>query len=225
MANSSNINKCIKELMKVIPEGMVPESYLEYLFLEEEDVSENKDELMGNVKMQLADETGMEIPLTRKEAEEYLYDSINDMMWQELSQDSMISSRQVKMIEDYDEKSVLEFIKEMPLIPASKVISSIISTYMNAHGLEVTAEREAEIMEDMIHMLGAPFSDVFMEDDDDDEDDDDFEDELNLEFEDGFNMDEEWSEDSKESSERTDAPDQAPRKNRRSRITRFPGKK
>ncbi len=224
MANndSNNYEKLIREIAQMLPEGIVPDSYIEYLILENEDIADTKDELLGNVKMQLSEETGVDIPMTRKEAEEYLYDSLTDEQWETLSHNSMISSRQVKVFEDYDDKTVLEIIKEMPLIPASKVFSSIIANYLSAHGQEITPEREMDIMEDMIHMLGSSFSEVFLDDDDDD-------DELELEFEDGFEIDGDWDEDDEDGlipgTDPEDSENPPARKMRRSRITRFPGRK
>ncbi len=220
----NDYKKYIEEILKLLPDNIVPESYIEYLFLDNEDVCDGKDELMSTVKMQLSEETGLDIPLTRKEAEEYLLEDLNDAMWEDVNENSMISSRQVKQLEDYDEKSVFEILKEMPLIPASRVISSIMASYMSSHGLEITPQRQADMSEDMIHLLGSTFSEIFLKDEDDDDDDDDYED-FDLEFEDGFDPEEDWDSDIAGITGEEDPDNPAPRKNRRSRITRFPGKK
>ncbi len=226
------VQKIVESLAKLLPPGLVPDSYIEFLVLDNLECCDTRDELMGNVKMQLAEETGVDLLMSRKEAEEYLYYEIDNVQWDTLSHDEMISARQVKVIEDYEDKTVLEMIKEMPLIPASRVISSIIINYLTAHGQEVTPEGEMDITEDIIHMLGSSFDDALSDDDDDDEDYDDFE----LEWEDGFNP--EWLDD----LDQDDLPDDEPkienpseggskpenpgnRKGRRSRITKFPGNK
>lgn len=238
MANKKmeKVQKIVESFAKLLPPGLVPDSYIEYLVLDNMDCCDTRDELMGNVKMQLAEETGVDLLMTRKEAEEYLYYEIDDVQWNTLSHDEMISARQVKVIEDYEDKTVLEMIKEMPLIPASRVISSMIINYLTAHGQEVTPEGEMDITEDIIHMLGSSFNDA-LSDEDDDEDDYD-EDDFELEWEDGFDPD--WLEDDEdEDDDPSDAgtksensSDVGPkpgnpgnRKGRRSRITKFPGNK
>ncbi len=239
MGNNNDIKSVeynVKELSKLLPPGLVPESYIEYLILDNMDIVENQDELMGNVKMQIMEESGIDLLMTRSEAEEYLYSEIDDEKWEAFSQESKISCRQVKMIEDYEDKTILEMIKEMPLIPASRVIGSIICNYLSAHGVEITPENQSDIMEDMIHVMGSSFDDAFSDEDDDDDDFDD--DDLDFEWEDGFDPDAQWEGkeiDLDELTKKGDLPDDSEksdpgmeipktRKTRRSRITKFPGK-
>lgn len=226
----------VEELQKYLPQGLVPNSYIEYLLLEADDYADSKEELIGNVKIDLADQTGIDIPMTRKEAEEYLLEDIDDEQWKAMSDNDLISSRQVKMMEEYSEKTMLELIKEMPLIPASRLVSSIIISYLKNHGMEITPQREEEIAEDIIYTLNSSFDDMETDMSDDDED-------IQLEWEDGFDPDLDWDDDDDDDDDDEDVvfetddfeklPDDVKevikesfqRKKRRSRITKFPGKK
>ena len=63
-----------EQVKKLLPDGLVPDSYLNYVVLDNADISDTEEELLGNVKMQMYEETGYDIPMTRKEAEELAKD-------------------------------------------------------------------------------------------------------------------------------------------------------
>ena len=99
----------------------------------------------------------------------------------------------------------------MPLIPASKMITSLIMKYLTLHGVELTPEQTEQLCTGVICDLNEPLSDLLEPDDDDDDDDDDYDedDEDDLEID----LEELIREDPKIMTRR------------RSRITQFPGKK
>lgn len=208
-----------EQVKKLLPEGMVPDSYLEYVVMENADIDESEAELMGDVKMQMFEETGVDMPMTRDEAESYLCDEISDEQWPDLSHEDRILTSQVRVLEESFDRTILEMLREMPLIPAARVLGSIVTNYLRAHGQEISEERAEEITEDMIHTLDCSVSDMVLDqldhigfDPDGDEGPEiefDFDDEDELPFGDASD------EDGRKAKDRV---------MRRSRITRFPGK-
>ena len=216
----NDVQKIREQIGKLLPKGMVPDSYIEYLVIDNKEICDSEVELIADVKMQLFEETGCDLPLTRAEAQAYLFDEIDDAGWERMSKDGVISSSQVKLLEDSNDKTMLELIREMPLIPASRIIGSIVVSYLRGNGMDVDAEQEEKIVEDLIHSLNMSFSEMAMggmEFDPDEALDDLFD----LPFDwDGRDQDEDTGEESP----------RPPKKNpqgpgRRSRITKFPGKK
>ena len=136
-----------EQVKKLLPDGLVPDSYLNYVVLDNADISDTEEELLGNVKMQMYEETGYDIPMTRKEAEEYLAEELDEEQWKGINHDSQVLTSQIKMLEDSYDKTMLEMIKELPLIPASRIISSIVISYLRSHGQEISDERAEEITE------------------------------------------------------------------------------
>ncbi len=215
-----NIKKMMEELGNLLPKGLVPDSYIDYLIEDNMDFADSEEEVCGNVKMQLFEETGVELPLSRKEAEEYLCDELSDNQWLAISKDEVTTSQQIKILEDADEKTIYDLLKELPLIPCARVISGLMTSYMENHGMEISDERAEEITEDLIHMLGMPFNEMSGNFDDDDDDDDDYDD-LVFEFDDDDDEDDdEMGNLSEILQERLKS-----RGSRRSRISQFPRKK
>lgn len=205
-----------EQVKKLLPDGLVPDSYLNYVVLDNADISDTEEELLGNVKMQMYEETGYDIPMTRKEAEEYLAEELDEEQWKGINHDSQVLTSQIKMLEDSYDKTMLEMIKELPLIPASRIISSIVISYLRSHGQEISDERAEEITEDLIHSLNTSFVDMVMEEG------------LGEAWEDGDGPEIEfdWGEGELPFTDASDdaQKDESQRKKRRSRITKFPGR-
>ncbi len=205
-----------EQVKKLLPDGLVPDSYLNYVVLDNADISDTEEELLGNVKMQMYEETGYDIPMTRKEAEEYLAEELDEEQWKGINHDSQVLTSQIKMLEDSYDKTMLEMIKELPLIPASRIISSIVISYLRSHGQEISDERAEEITEDLIHSLNTSFVDMVMEEG------------LGEAWEDGDGPEIEfdWGEGELPFTDASDdaQKDEPQRKKRRSRITKFPGR-
>ena len=129
----------------------------------------------------------------------------------------MVSAHTLKAIEDGETVSMYELLKTMPLIPASKMISSLVMKYLALHGVELTPEQTEALCTGVICDLNEPLGELMDPDDDDDDDDEDDDD-----FEFGDDDDDDDMEIDLEDLIRED-PKIVTR--RRSRITQFPGKK
>lgn len=216
----NDVQKITEQIAKLLPPGMVPASYIEYVVTDNREVCGSEVELIADVKMQMFEETGCDIPLTRAEAQAYLFDELDDVSWDGMSKDGMISSSQVKLLEDSSDKTMLELIREMPLIPASRVVASIVVSYLRGNGLQINEEQEEKIVEDLIHSLNMSFNEMSMAGMDFDPEDD---------MDGLFDLPFEWDEpdDDENSQEKDGKTSKKPASNpgRRSRITKFPGKK
>ena len=216
----SRIDRIMDNLKEMLPEGMVPDSYLREVIEENDDFADTDAETMAEIKIQLLEEAGADLPMTRAEAETYLYDSISQEQWDSISHEDQALTSQVKLIEDSYDKTLLQIIREMPLVPVSRMLSSIVAGYLRENGVEVTPEKEEEITAELIHSLGSSFSDLAMQmlsgldDDGEYEPGPDWED-LGISFDDLPFPQEDTRQTKKE-------PDHS---RRRSRITKFPGKK
>ena len=130
-----------------------------------------------------------------------------------------MSSRLLKAMEDDEESTLFELLKKMPLIPAAKMIGSIVLKNLEQRGIELGPDEADALCMSVIEDLNTSLGELNGGFDDDDDDEGDFEDtedvfgELGI----GFDMDD---------PEEPVNPEniQIPR-GRRSRITRFPGKK
>lgn len=206
----SNSERIMEKIKKLIPDGMIPDSYLEYVIEENREFSESEAEWLSEIKMQLFEESGIDFPMTRKEAESFLADDMADEQWNALTQSGTVPASQVKMLDDSFDKTMLDMIREIPLIPASRLISTFVIGYLRRFGQEVTPEMEEQIADEMIHSLNASFSDMAMM----------MQEEMDLGDEFGPDFD---LEDLPFGSSEPDNPDPEPSR-RRGRITRFPGK-
>ena len=221
------LENLVAELMKEIPEGLVPEAYVRNLVEENLDCYDTETEVTGETKMQLGEESGMEFMLSRAEAEDYLCYEIPDEKWEGVSQDNMISSRLVKALEDDEDSTLFEVLKSMPLIPAAKLIGSFVLRYLEKYGVQLDEEQTDELCVDVIEQLNMSLFELqggFDDDDDDDDDDedDDFDEEDVFE-EMGIEFD--TDDDMPEGPGSFSQDDLTVKRGRRSRITRFPGKK
>lgn len=228
----NEVAKAVEQIKKLLPKGVIPDSYLEYVVTDNKEFCDSPEEWMAEVKMQLFEESGCDLPLTRDEADNILFDEMNDEQWEVLSKDGMISASQVKMIEDSSDKTMLELIREMPLIPAARILGSIVISHLRGHGIEVDEAGEEEITDSLIHSLNTSFSDMTMQlmgMDPTDLFSEDLSSEDALDTVLPFKTD--W--DSPGSGEGLNHPEgiehqeqkkEQPRQARRSRITKFPGK-
>jgi len=215
------LENLVAELMKEIPEGLIPEAYVRSLAEENLDCFDTATEVTGETKMQLSEESGLDFMLSRREAEDYLCDEIPDEKWNGISQDNMVSSRLVKAMEDDEDSTLLEVLKSMPLIPAAKLISSIILKHLDEHGIQLDGEAVERMCVDVIEELNTSLFELQGGFDDDDDDDEDFDEEdvfeeMGLEFD---------TDDEAEDTQSFTQDDIKITRGRRSRITRFPGKK
>ncbi len=208
---SLNIEKAILNIMESVPEYTIPEAYVRHVVEENADFCESQDELTAESKIELCEQSGLDFMMTRGEAEEYRCEEFEDAQWEQISTDGAISAHTLKAIEDGETSSLYELLKTMPLIPASKMITSLIMKYLTLHGVELTPEQTEQLCTGVICDLNEPISDLLEPDDDDDDDDDDYDedDEDDLEID----LEELIREDPKIMTRR------------RSRITQFPGKK
>ena len=218
---NKKLEKIVAELMKEIPEELIPEAYVRSLAEENLDCFDTATEVTGETKMQLSEESGLDFMLSRKEAEDYLCDEIPDEKWNGISQDNMVSSRLVKAMEDDEDSTLLEVLKSMPLIPAAKLISSIILKHLDEHGIQLDGEAAERMCVDVIEELNTSLFELQGGFDDDDDDDEDFDEEdvfeeMGLEFD---------TDDEAEDTQSFTQDDIKITRGRRSRITRFPGKK
>ncbi len=216
----SRAERVADEIRKLFPKGIIPDTYIDYVVTDNDEYADSEEELTAEVKMQLFEESGIDIPMTRKEVEMYLTDMIDDGQWEGLNHDGHMLTSQVKMVGDSYDKTMLEMIRELPLIPASRIISSIVVSYLKSHGQEISDERAEEITEDMIHSLNTSFSDMAVESMGDLEDTPDWGGgfDLSFDFDDGQGLP--FTDGTADDS---DSDPDRPR--RRSRITKFPGKK
>lgn len=209
-----------EQIKKLLPPGLIPDSYLEYVVMENKEVCDSQDEMLAEVKMQLYEESGFDLPLTRDEMDSYMYDTVSDERWESMNRDGMVSASQVKMIEDSNDKTMLELIREMPLIPAARIVSSIVVSYLHSHGVQVSQEEEESITDSLIHSLDTSFSEMTMGAMDFG---------FDMDTEDDFSLPFGWKPDNGQDAADSETPPQVnkeePRTVRRSRITRFPGKK
>ena len=216
-----DLEKLVKEIMKEIPENSIPEAYVREIAEENIDCFDTRSEVTAETKMQLTEDSGLEFMLSRKEAEDYMCDEFSDEKWSAVSIDDKVSSRLIKAMEDDGNSTILELLKNMPLIPAAKLITSIVMKNLSLRGVETTPE-DAEavcmsVIEDLntsLDELNGDFDDDF--DDDDDDDEDVFAD-LGIEFDTGDDLTIDIG--------NTGPEDMKIIRGRRSRITRFPGKK
>jgi hypothetical protein len=226
-----NVEKAILDIMEGIPEYTIPEAYVRHVVEENADFCESQDELTAESKIELCEQSGLDFMLTRSEAEEYRCEEFSDAQWEQLSTDGMVSAHTLKAIEDGETVSMYELLKTMPLIPASKMISSLVMKYLALHGVELTPEQTEALCTGVICDLNEPLGELMDPDDDDDddeEDDDDFEfgDDDDEEDDDDF----EFGDDDDDDDMEIDLEDlirEDPKivTRRRSRITQFPGKK
>ena len=215
------LEKIVAELMKEIPGELIPEAYVRSLTEENLDCFDTITEVTGETKMQLGEESGMEFMLSRREAEDYLCYEIPDEKWNGISQYNMVSTRFVKAMEDDEDSTLFEVLKNMPLIPAAKLISSIVMKHLDEHGIQLDGEEAEKMCVDVIEELNTSLFELqggFDEEDDDDEDfdEEDVFEEMGLEFD---------TDDESEEPETLKQDDIKITRGRRSRITRFPGKK
>ncbi len=227
-----DLEKLVDEIMAEMPEGMIPRAYVRNLAEENIDCFDTRSEIMSETKMQLAEESGLEFMLTRDEAEDFLCDEFPDDKWDAVSTDGKVSSRLLKAMEEDEDCTIFEMMKNMPLIPAAKMIAGIVMKNLDAHGVDMEAVNVEQLYMSVIEDLNMYLSELEGFDDDDEYEDDD--DEIEYEYEDDddnadvfnelgieFDMDDDSLSD----------PDEAVRnelrlrKGRRSRITRFPGSK
>ena len=159
----SRIDRIMDDLKGMLPDDLVPDSYLRDVIVENEEISESDEELMAETKIQLLEEAGADLPMTRKEAEAYLYDEISDMQWDSISHEDLALTSQIRMIEDSCGKTLLQMLREMPLVPAARMISSIVAGYLRGNDVELTPQKEEEITNELIHSLGSSFSDLAMQ--------------------------------------------------------------
>ena len=214
-----NLDRLVDEIMQEIPEFTIPKAYVRSLIEENIDCFDTRVEVLSETKMQLTEESGMEFLLTREEAEEYLCDEMPDEKWDQISENGMVSSRLLKAMEDDEESTLFELLKKMPLIPAAKMIGSIVLKNLEQRGIELGPDEADALCMSVIEDLNTSLGELNGEFDDDDDDEGDFEDTEDVFGELGIGFD---MEDPGEPVN----PDniQIPR-GRRSRITRFPGKK
>lgn len=214
-----DLKKILSEIMQEIPEYTIPESYVKSIIEENIDCFDTRSEVLAETKMQLTEESGMEFMLTRREAEDYLCDEFTDEKWAEISRDGVVSSRIVKAIEENDVSTLYELIKNMPLIPLAKLISSIVMKNLEEYGVDpeqVNAEALCvSVIEDLNTSLGEIDGTFEEDEDDDDEEDEDVFDEMGITFE---------TEENEADAGIPGMPSNSTRA-RRSRITRFPGRK
>ena len=147
------LENLVAELMKEIPGELIPEAYVRNLVEENLDCYDTETEVMGETKMQLGEESGMEFMLSRAEAEDYLCYEIPDEKWEGVSQDNMISSRLVKALEDDEDSTLFEVLKSMPLIPAAKLIGSFVLRYLEKYGVQLDEEQTDDLCVDVIEQL------------------------------------------------------------------------
>ena len=142
-----------------------------------------------------------------------------DEKWNQISENGMVSSRLLKAMEDDEESTLFELLKKMPLIPAAKMIGSIVMKNLEQRGIELGPDEADAVCMSVIEDLNTSLGELNGGFDDDDDDEGDFEDTEDVFGELGIGFD---MEDPGEPVN----PDniQIPR-GRRSRITRFPGKK
>ena len=218
-----DLEKLVNEIMKEIPEFTIPRAYVRNVAEENIDCFDTRSEVTAETKMQLTEDSGLEFMLSRKEAEDYMCDEFSDEKWSAVSIDDKVSSRLIKAMEDDGNSTILELLKNMPLIPAAKLITSIVMKNLSLRGVETTPE-DAEavcmsVIEDLntcLDELNGDFDDDFDEDDDDDDEDDVFG-ELGIEFDTDDDVTIDFGNKGPEDLKIT--------RGRRSRITRFPGKK
>ena len=218
---NKKLDKLVAELMKEIPAELIPQAYVRNIVEENLDCFDTISEVMSETKMQLSEESGLEFMLTRQEAEDYLCDAIPDARWEGVSRENRVSSRLVKAMEEDEDSTLFELLKSMPLIPAAKLISSIVMKHLNEHGVELEGKEIENLCMDVIGELDTTLYELQEgpDDDDGDEDDDlDIFDRMGIEFE---TDEDELPQD----MGRPVQDDMKISRGRRSRITRFPGKK
>ena len=213
-----NLDRLVDEIMQEIPEFTIPKAYVRSLVEENIDCFDTRVEVLSETKMQLTEESGMEFLLTREEAEEYLCDEMPDEKWEQISEKGMVSSRLLKAMEDDEESTLFELLKKMPLIPAAKMIGSIVMKNLEQHGIELGPDEADALCLSVIEDLNTSLGELNGGLDDDDEDG--FEDTEDVFGELGIEFDMDDDQEGPVSSENIQMP-----RSRRSRITRFPGKK
>ena len=217
------LENIVAELMKEIPGELIPEAYVRGIVEENIDCFDTVTEVTGETKMQLCEESGLEFMLSRREAEDYLCDEIPDEKWDGISRDNMVSTRVVKAMEDDEDSTLFELLKNMPLIPAAKLISSIVMKHLDEHGVQLGDDEVQGLCVDIIEELNTSLYELEGGFDDDDEDDDEDFDEEDVFEEMGIEFD--TGNEAADDPEAFRQDDIKIQRGRRSRITRFPGKK
>ncbi len=221
-----NPDKIADEIMKEIPDGTIPRAYVMELVLENIDCFDTRTEVISETKMQLTEESGMEFLLTREEAEEYMCEDFSDQKWDAISEDGRVSSALLQSMEEQEGRTLFELIKEMPLIPAAKLISSLSLQILSEFGVELNEEQEDQIFMMTIANLTTTLEELDEDPDEDAFDDIDFEDLLDGENPfDGLGVEFDTDEAGSSEGGKTLPDELKIKRGRRSRITRFPGSK
>jgi hypothetical protein len=222
------IEKLIAEIRQADKNHMLSLSYLLYLIEDMKDEfgpfdGELDASMSSEVKMRLYEESKVDLPMSRDEAEDYIMDLLPDETWEHISDDGMTSTSAVKKLDDLDTLSLYEYLKTLPLVPFAKAIMTVLKNLMDFQSTAISEEME-ENMEllilqilsrnageslgfDGMDLLDSSDMDELDDDEDEDDDDEDDEDDKDYDIEELMQILE---------SEKT---------GHKSRITKFPGKK
>lgn len=168
--------KLARELKKVLPQGMIPDDYLKEIIESAAEYADTQEEAYADAKMQINEEAGLSLPMSREEAEAYLGDELEDAQWESISKDGFAPASAVLEYEEADGRSVLETIKTLPLLPSARLISAVFAWLLEDRGIRLTKKEQEELFNQMIHLLDMPLMDIVEQSDSDDDDDDESDD-------------------------------------------------
>lgn len=168
--------KLARELKKVLPQGMIPDDYLKEIIENAAEYADTQEEAYADAKMQINEEAGLSLPMSREEAEAYLGDELEDAQWESISRDGFAPASAVLEYEEADGRSVLETIKTLPLLPSARLISAVFAWLLEDRGIRLTKKEQEELFNQMIHLLDMPLMDIMVQSDSDDDGGDDSDD-------------------------------------------------